>query len=111
MSYQRALTALGDPTRQEILDRLRGAELAVGEIAATLPVSRPAVSKHLAVLEGAGLVRHVRVGTRSLYSLDTRGLADLRRYLDGFWTDVLTSYADHTRADRAPSVAETQEAP
>ena len=93
MSYQFALAALGDATRREILDRLRGRELAVGELAATLPVSRPAVSKHLAVLEGAGLVRHVRAGTRSLYSIDTRGLEELRAYLDGFWTDVLIAFA------------------
>ena len=94
MSYQLALSALGDPTRRAVLERLRAGELPVGEIAATLPVSRPAVSKHLAVLEGAGLVRHVRSGTRSLYSIDTRGLEELRAYLDGFWTDVLSAFAD-----------------
>jgi DNA-binding transcriptional ArsR family regulator len=94
MSYQLALSALGDPTRRAVLECLRGGELPVGAIAATLPVSRPAVSKHLAVLEGAGLVRHVRAGTRSLYSIDTRGLEELRSYLDGFWTDVLTAFAE-----------------
>jgi hypothetical protein len=46
------------------------------------------------VLEGAGLVRHVRAGTRSLYSIDTRGLEEVRAYLDGFWTDVLTAFAE-----------------
>ena len=94
-----ALDALGDPTRRAVLERLRDGELAVGAIAATLPVSRPAVSKHLAVLEGAGLVRHVRSGTRSLYSIDTRGLEELRAYLDGFWSDVLAAFAE--AADRA----------
>src|SRR3954469_19231624 len=105
MSYQSVLTALGDPTRRAVLERLRGGALPVGAIAETLPVSRPAVSKHLAVLEGAGLVRHIRVGTRSLYSIDTRGLEELRQYLDGFWTDVLTSFA------RAASDQAAQEAP
>ena len=101
MSYQAVLTALGDPTRRAVLERLRGGELPVGEIAETLPVSRPAVSKHLAVLEGAGLVRHVRVGTRSLYSIDTRGLEELRTYLDGFWSDVLAAFAQ-AASDAAP---------
>jgi DNA-binding transcriptional ArsR family regulator len=105
MSYQLALTALGDPTRRAVLERLRSGELPVGAIAETLPVSRPAVSKHLAVLEGAGLVRHVRVGTRSLYSIDTRGLEELRTYLDGFWTDVLSAFA------QAASDKAAQEAP
>jgi DNA-binding transcriptional ArsR family regulator len=105
MSYQLALDALGDPTRRAVLERLRDGELAVGAIAATLPVSRPAVSKHLAVLEGAGLVRHVRAGTRSLYSIDTRGLEELRGYLDGFWTDVLIAFA------QAASDQAAQEAP
>ena len=94
MGYQLALAALGDPTRQEIVERLRGGPLAVGEVAATLSVSRPAVSKHLKVLGDAGLVRHVRAGTRNLYSIDTRGLEELRSYLDGFWTDVLSAFAD-----------------
>jgi DNA-binding transcriptional ArsR family regulator len=93
MSYQLVLTALGDPTRRAVLERLRGGELPVGAIAEALPVSRPAVSKHLAVLEGAGLVRHVRAGTRSLYSIDTRGLEELRAYVDGFWTDVMSAFA------------------
>ena len=109
MSYQSALAALADPTRQAIMDRLRGSRLAVGELAETLPVSRPAVSKHLAVLEHAGLVRHVRVGTRSLYSLDLRGLEDLREYLDSYWTDVLSAFADHAEAEpEAPTPNQEQ---
>src|SRR4051794_27328605 len=99
MSYQSVLCALGDPTRQEILERLRAKALPVGEVAATLSVSRPAVSKHLKVLANAGLVRHVRIGTRNLYSVDTRGLEELRRYVDGFWTDVLSSFADAASGD------------
>ena len=93
MSYQAALVALADPTRQQIVERLRRGPLPVGEIAAELPVSRPAVSKHLALLERSGLVRHVRSGTRSVYRLDPRGLEEVRGYLDGLWTDVLDAFA------------------
>jgi DNA-binding transcriptional ArsR family regulator len=108
MSYQLALDALGDPTRRAVLERLRAGELAVGAIAATLPVSRPAVSKHLAVLETAGLVRHDRSGTRSLYSIDTRGLSELRDYLDGFWTDVLHAVAQAAAAATDTSAREAR---
>ncbi len=101
MSYQLALTALADPTRRSILERLRGAELAVGEIAATVPVSRPAVSKHLVVLERSGLVTHVRAGNRSLYRVDKRGLEELRQYLDEYWTDVLSAFARRAEAEEA----------
>lgn len=93
MAYASALDALGDPTRRAVLERLRGGELAVGEIAAGLPVSRPAVSQHLRVLEGAGLVTARRTGTRRLYRIDTAGLDAVRAYLDRFWTDVLAELA------------------
>ncbi len=99
MSYELAFDALGDPTRRRIFERLRGGEHAVGEIAAGLPVSRPAVSKHLAVLERAGLVTHVRSGTRSLYRVDPAGLEALRSYLDLFWTDVLGAFAGFVGPD------------
>jgi DNA-binding transcriptional ArsR family regulator len=110
MSYQLVLTALSDPTRREILERLRVEERAVGELAAALPVSRPAVSKHLAVLEAAGLVRHVRSGTRSLYSIDARGLEELRSYLDQFWTDVLVAFADRAESEARHSAASAPKA-
>ncbi len=93
MSYQLALDALGDPTRRRILEVLRPGEMAVGEIAARLPVSRPAVSKHLRVLRRARLVRERRQGTRHLFSLDLAGVEDLRRFFDGFWADALAAYA------------------
>ena len=95
MSDQAALDALGDPTRRRILERLRGGPVSVGEVASGLPVSRPAVSKHLKVLGEAGLVTHIRVGTRSLYRIDAQGLEAVRSYLDGFWTDALTAFAEH----------------
>lgn len=94
-AYEDALDALGDPTRRRVLELLRGGPLPVGEVAAQLPVSRPAVSKHLKVLGEAGLVTHVRVGTRSLYRIDARGLEVVRAYVDGFWTEVLTAFAEH----------------
>jgi DNA-binding transcriptional ArsR family regulator len=86
------MDALGDGTRRLILERLRGGPRAVGELAAELPVSRPAVSQHLRVLREAGLVTERRNGTRRLYRVDTDGLAEVRDYLDSFWTDVLAAF-------------------
>ncbi|MGE5691442.1 MAG: ArsR/SmtB family transcription factor, partial [Pseudomonadota bacterium] len=87
------MDALGDPTRRAILERLRAGPRAVGELAEGLPVSRPAVSQHLRVLEDAGLVVARRQGTRRLYRLDPDGLDGLRAALDSFWTDALAAYA------------------
>jgi DNA-binding transcriptional ArsR family regulator len=87
-----AFDALGDPTRRRMLELLRGGERAVGALAADLPVTRPAVSQHLKVLKGAGLVRERRAGTRHLYAIDPDGLASLRRYLEGFWDDALRAF-------------------
>jgi DNA-binding transcriptional ArsR family regulator len=94
------LTALGDPTRQAILERLSAGPLAVGELAGVLPVSRPAVSQHLKVLKDAGLVFDRQVGTRRLYQADPDGLAELRRHLDGFWERSLAAFAEHAASDR-----------
>jgi DNA-binding transcriptional ArsR family regulator len=88
------LTALGDPTRQAILDRLASGPLPVGELAAALPVSRPAVSQHLRVLKDVGLVLDDRIGTRRLYRVDPAGLALLRAHLDGFWQRSLEAFGD-----------------
>ena len=87
------MTALGDPTRQAILDRLSDGPTPVGELAAELPVSRPAVSQHLKVLKDVGLVLDRQEGTRRLYQVDTAGLAVLRTYLDQFWERSLASFA------------------
>ena len=62
------------------------------DLAALVPVSRPAVSQHLKVLKEAGLVRDVQVGTRRIYSLDPDGIALLRDYLDRFWNTALHSF-------------------
>ena len=93
-----ALTALGHPTRRELLERLRSGPRPVGELASGLPVSRPAVSQHLRVLKGAGLVRERRSGTRRLYSVEPEGLAELREYIDGFWTDTLDAFRREAEA-------------
>ncbi len=87
-----AIQALGDPTRRAVLEQLRDGPHAVGELAARLPVSRPAVSQHLRVLEGAGLVSAERQGTRRLYRVDPGGIAALREYFDAFWSDALAAF-------------------
>jgi DNA-binding transcriptional ArsR family regulator len=85
-------TALGDPTRRAIFERLADRPRAVGELANELPVSRPAVSQHLKVLKDARLVVDQRVGTRRIYQLDPDGLRALRGYLDHFWDQALAGY-------------------
>ncbi len=92
-SYERALAAFADPTRRAILERLVNGPRPVGEIAAGLPVSRPAVSQHLKVLKEAGLVSERPRGTRRIYAVDPAGLAPLRAYLERFWGEVLTAFA------------------
>jgi len=91
-TYEDAMTALGDPTRRAIFDRLRRGPLAVGQLAAGLPVSRPAVSQHLRVLKDAGLVSERRDGTRRVYRVDPNGVEGLRTYFDRFWDEVLSAY-------------------
>src|SRR3954463_14426789 len=86
------MTAWGDPTRQAILDRLAAGPRAVGELAAQLPVSRPAVSQHLKVLKDVGLVRDEARGTRRVYRVDPAGLAVLRTYLDQLWERALGGF-------------------
>ena len=92
MAYESALTALADPTRRAIFERLAAGPRAVGEIAAGLPVSRPAVSQHLRVLKESGLVTDRAAGTRRLYQLNPEGLAALRAYLDRFWDEALLAF-------------------
>ena len=89
---ERALDALGDPTRRGVLKRLRHGSRSVREIADGMDVSRPAVSQHLKVLKEAGLVVVRAEGTRRLYAVDTRGIAALRSWLDGFWDEALAAF-------------------
>jgi DNA-binding transcriptional ArsR family regulator len=97
-TYPHALDALGEPTRRRVFELLRDGPLAVGELAAQLPVSRPAVSQHLRVLETAGLVTFRRAGTRRLYEVDPQGLHELRAWVDDFWSEALARY--QAAADR-----------
>src|SRR6478672_134720 len=94
MAYSNALVALADPTRREILERLRAGPRAVGELAGELPVTRPAVSQHLKVLKDAGLVIDRKVGTRRVYQVDPQAVADLRAYFDAFWDQSLAAFRD-----------------
>ncbi len=93
------LTALGDPTRQSIIDALSRGPLAVGQLADVLPVSRPAVSQHLKVLKDVGLVLDRQVGTRRLYQVDPEALAVVRRHLDAFWERSLAAFEQRTRSE------------
>ncbi len=94
------LDALGDSTRRAVFEGLRAGPRSVGELAAELPVSRPAVSQHLRVLKEAGLVTERRDGTRRLYRLDPNGLGELRRYLDEFWNEALTAFKAEAERER-----------
>jgi DNA-binding transcriptional ArsR family regulator len=89
-----AWAALGDPSRRAIVASLAEQPRAVGELAARLPISRPAVSQHLKVLKDAGLVTERAVGTRRIYRLEPTAVAALRDQLDTFWSRALASYGD-----------------
>ena len=88
----RALAALGDPTRRQIFERLKAGPRAVGELAHGLPVSRPAVSQHLQVLKTAGLVSDHAEGTRRVYQIDPAGLGAMRQWIDQFWDRALAAF-------------------
>lgn len=90
-----ALEALADPTRRAIFERIGRSPAAVVDLAAGLPVSRPAVSQHLKVLKLAGLVSEERQGARRVYRAEPRGLVDLRRYLDRLCSAVLDGPDPH----------------
>lgn len=114
------LDALADPTRRAVLDLVRQRPRSVSEIAAELPVSRPAVSQHLRALKQARLVQDHAAGTRRIYSLDPHGLAALRDYADQLWQTAMASFVeyaerehgaslpDRSPADRSPGQPPTQ---
>ena len=87
-----AFSALSDPTRRAIFERLAGAPSAVGDLARDFPVTRPAVSQHLKVLKDAGLVIDRAHGTRRIYQVHPPALEALRTYLDSFWTTALDRF-------------------
>lgn len=91
-AYGAALDALGDPTRRAVFELLAGGGRSVGELAAELPVSRPAVSQHLRVLKDAGLVTAEARGTRRLYAVDPDGLDAVRAWVDRFWGQALDNF-------------------
>ena len=92
-AYQQdGLSALADPTRRAIFEQLADHPQSVGELAAGLPVSRPAVSQHLKVLKGAGLAAASRAGNRRIYRLDPAGVAAMRDQLDQYWNRALSAY-------------------
>ena len=98
-SIGQTLIALSDPTRREVFELVAARPRAVGELAAELPVSRPAVSQHLRVLKEAGLVIDEAAGARRVYQLHPEGVAELRDYLDGFWNRSLRAFKAAAEAD------------
>src|ERR1700680_4020206 len=99
MTYSNALTALADPTRRQVFERLKSGPQPVGVIASGLPVSRPAVSQHLKVLKEAGLVTDRPEGTRRVYYIDPQGLGALRAWLDQFWDEALDNFRAEVEAN------------
>jgi DNA-binding transcriptional ArsR family regulator len=101
MSRSNAFAALSDPTRRAVLERLATGPKAVVDLAAGLPVSRPAVSQHLKILKDAGLVTDHAEGARRIYEIDPAGLGRLRAWLDQFWDTALTAFQAAVEADAA----------
>ena len=93
MTYVQAIEALADPTRRGLFERLRRRPHTVGELAELARIRQPTVSQHLHVLRSARLVTDRRDGTRRYYSASPEGLAELRRYVESLWDDVLAAYA------------------
>lgn len=93
MAYADVLTALADPTRRAVFEVVCRHPASVTDIAAGLPVSRPAVSQHLKVLEAANLVHAIPQGRTRLYAVQPDGLNALREWMDGVWDVALEAYA------------------
>jgi DNA-binding transcriptional ArsR family regulator len=106
-TYDAVLDALGDRTRRQIVQVLRDGPVAVGGLAERIPVSRPAISQHLRVLQTCQLVDYEQIGTRHLYRLDPAGLRELRTWLEDFWDGALSQFVryaeDQAAAEPAPS--------
>ena len=97
-----AVEAMGDPVRRRLVELLASRPRSVTDLAAEVTVSRSAVSQHLGVLSHAGLVTHHRQGRRHLYRVDTDGLAEVRGYLDGLWSQALAGYAGLVATEGEP---------
>jgi DNA-binding transcriptional ArsR family regulator len=103
LRVERALDALGDPTRRAVFKRLRRGNRSVREIADGMDVSRPAVSQHLKVLKSAGLIV-VRIdGARRLYGINQDGIEALRNWLDGFWDETLAAFKQAVEQEQRKS--------
>lgn len=92
------LDALGHQTRRDILALLKAGPLPVGDIARRLPISRPAVSKHLRILEQAGLVDYTTRGTQNIFQLRLSGFSAARVYLESFWDEAPASFQQVAQA-------------
>lgn len=88
----RVLDALGQQTRRDILLLLRDRALPVGAIANQFPISRPAISKHLRILQEAGLVAYQARGTSNVFYLKPSGFQEVKRYLEQFWDEALANF-------------------
>jgi len=84
--------ALGDPNRRAIVEQLRRGGRSVQELADALPISRPAVSRHLRLLKDAGLVADTALGTRRIYTLDARGIEAAQRYFQQVWGESVARF-------------------
>jgi DNA-binding transcriptional ArsR family regulator len=104
-TYESVLDALGDRTRRQIVLALRDGPAAVGELAERLPVSRPAISQHLKVLQACQLVAYEPAGTRHVYRLDPAGVRELRAWLDDFWEGALGQFARYAAEQAASETA------
>jgi len=100
----KTLDALGDPTRRLLFERLRQGSCSVTELMSIVPVTQPAVSQHLKVLRDARLVRVEKRGRQRIYHLNPVGLAELRRYTESLWEDVLRAFGEE--AERMVNAAE-----
>jgi len=115
MAYRKAvpigLTALADPTRRAVFERVAARPSSVGALARGLPVSRPAVSQHLRVLKDVGLVTDIAVGTQRIYRLDPRGIAAMRDWLEALWSAALDAFKDFADQDFADHQTEEKNPP
>jgi DNA-binding transcriptional ArsR family regulator len=103
--------ALGEPARRRIVELLVHGPAPVGVLASQLPIGRPAVSKHLRVLSGAGLVEHRSVGTRNLYALAPQGLVEAQLWLTRNWDSAIDAYAVHVATHARSQTSPLQEHP
>lgn len=108
MDVSRQFPALADGTRRAVFEALAQQPQSVGELAANLPVSRPAVSQHLKVLQDAGLVQSTRAGTRNIYEVNQDGLASLRTYLESLWSEALANLKSVSESTYPPRGARSR---